>query len=135
MRDAPLDQLLHALEERPNDPELLRKVGELFQKRGDDKAAAPYFVRIAELYERDGFQLKAVALYNQVLKLDEGRIEILSRLASLHASLDLEEEACGYLLKARDAFLKAGRRQDAIEMERKLAERNVVMGRKPIARA
>jgi hypothetical protein len=84
-------------------------------------------VRIAELYEREGFQLEAVALYKQVLKLDEERIKILSRLASL----DLEEEACSSLLKARDAFLIAGRRQDAIEMERKLAERNATMSASP----
>lgn len=130
-----LDEVLQALDQHPNDPELLRKAGELFQKRGDDRSAAKYFSRLAELYERDGYQLKAVALFKQVLKLDPELIDILSRLALLHVSLGLEEEANSYFLKARAAFLRTGRRHDALEMERRLAERNVAIDPRPVARA
>ena len=133
--DMTLDEVLQALKDHPNDLKLLQKAGELFQRRGDDKSAAKYFAQIADLYTRDGYQLKAVALLKQVLRLDPDLIDILAQLATIHISLGLDDEANSYFLRARIAFLRAGRRNDALEMERRLAERSIELGSQPIARA
>lgn len=130
-----LEEVLKALEAAPDDIRLLQKAGELFQKRGDNKSAATYFARLAECYARDGYLLKAVALLRQVVKLDPGLIDLLPRVASLHDELGLEREASEYLLQARDAFVKAGRIKEALEVELRLTERDVVFTPRVIGRA
>jgi len=61
----------------PRDMRVLQKMGELYQKKGDNAQAASFFTRVAEIYAQDGFFLKAVALYKQVLKLNPDLVEVM----------------------------------------------------------
>jgi len=56
----------------PKDTRALQKLGELYQKKNDNVQAAHFFTKVAESYSGEGFFLKAVALYKQVLKLSPG---------------------------------------------------------------
>ena len=49
------------LAEDPKDVRVLLKVGELQQKKGDNKAAALAFEKVAETYAEQGFFLNAAA--------------------------------------------------------------------------
>lgn len=130
-----LEEFLEALKNAPDDIRLLQRAGEHFQKRGDNRTAATYFARVADCYAKDAYLLKAVAIYRQVVKLDPGLIDLLPRIASLHSALGLEEEANEYILKARDAFIFAGRAADAVEIELQLSERNVAFTPRATAHA
>jgi tetratricopeptide (TPR) repeat protein len=81
----------------PHNVQLLQKLGELHQKRGNVSDAATYFIRVGEEYARDGYFLKAVALLKQCLKLDPTRFGVLLRLAELHVQLELRGEGLAYL--------------------------------------
>jgi len=80
----------------PRDVRVLQKMGELYQKKGDNPQAASFFTRVAEVYAQDGFFLKAVALYKQVLKLNPDLVEINVKLAELHQHLGLMTEAMAF---------------------------------------
>ena len=80
----------------PRDMRVLQKMGELYQKKGDNPQAASFFTRVAEIYAQDGFFLKAVALYKQVLKLNPDLVEVNLKLAELHQQLGLMTEAMAF---------------------------------------
>ena len=68
--DKAIKEYQKVLEADPKDVRVLQKMGELYQKKNDNAQAAHYFTKVAESYSTDGFFLKAVALYKQVLKLN-----------------------------------------------------------------
>src|SRR5256885_1161016 len=69
------------LEFDPDDVRVLQKLAELYQKMKRPAEAADCFEKVARTYATQGFYLKAVALYKQVLKVVE-RIEVNVRLAA-----------------------------------------------------
>ena len=95
--DKAIKEYSAVLKEDPKDVRVLQKMGELYQKKNDPTQAAQYFAKVAESYATDGFFLKAVALYKQVLKLDPSQLDVNLKLAELHQQLGLMTEAFGYL--------------------------------------
>ncbi|HUL59242.1 MAG TPA: tetratricopeptide repeat protein [Anaeromyxobacteraceae bacterium] len=85
------------LQEDAKDVRILLKVGELFQKKGDDKSAADAFKRVAETYAEQGFFLKSVAVYKQIVKLDPDDVRVNERLAGLYQQLGLMSDAMSQL--------------------------------------
>src|SRR5256885_9161759 len=80
------------LEFDPDDVRVLQKLAELYQKMKRPAEAADCFEKVARTYATQGFYLKAVALYKQVLKVVE-RIEVNVRLAELYQQLGLTGDA------------------------------------------
>lgn len=91
--DSALKDYLKVLEEAPGDINVLNKVGDLFVRLNRNEESIPYFTRIAEHYSRDGFFLKAIAIYKKINKLDPARLDIYERLAELYAKQGLTIEA------------------------------------------
>ena len=96
------------LQEDAKDVRVLLKVGELYQKKGDDRMAADAFKRVAETYADQGFFLKSVAVYKQVVKLDPEDVRVNERLAGLYQQLGLLSEAMGQFQVIAAAYEKAG---------------------------
>src|SRR5437762_12758778 len=80
------------LEVDPDDVRVLQKLAELYQKMKKQSEAADCFEKVARTYAAQGFYLKAVALYKQVLKVVE-RVEVNVRLAELSQQLGLMGDA------------------------------------------
>src|SRR5262245_31685162 len=95
--DKAIKEYQKVLEVDPRDVRVLQKMGELYQKKNENAQAAHYFTKVAESYAGDGFFLKAVALYKQVLKLNPALVEVNLKLAELHQQLGLMSEATTYL--------------------------------------
>ena len=91
--DSALKDYLRVLEEAPGDINVLNKVGDLFVRLNRNEESIPYFTRIAEHYSRDGFFLKAIAIYKKINKLDPARLDVYERLAELYAKQGLTIEA------------------------------------------
>ncbi len=96
------------LQEDAKDVRVLLKVGELYQKKGDDRMAADAFKRVAETYADQGFFLKSVAVYKQVVKLDAEDLRVNERLAALYQQLGLLSEAMAQFQLIAAAHEKAG---------------------------
>jgi len=106
--DKAIKEYQKILEVDGKDVRILQKMGELYQKKNDNGQAAIYFTKVAESYANDGFFLKAVALYKQVLKLDPALMDVNIKLAELHQQLQLMGEAMAYYQIVANHYDKAG---------------------------
>jgi hypothetical protein len=103
-----VELLLRQIEAQPRDVRLLQKLGELYQKMGDDTAAARVFMQVARLYADERFFLKAIALAKQVHKLDPGNVQAIEWLEQWHTKLGLESEATAYRKMLTPKIMGAG---------------------------
>jgi pilus assembly protein FimV len=118
--DKAIKEYQKVLDADPKDVRTLQKMGELYQKKNENAQAAVYFTRVAESYTADGFFLKAVALYKQVLKLDPSLVDINAKLAELHQQLQLIGEAMAYYQLVYNHWDKQGDTRRALDVLRKM---------------
>lgn len=110
------------LEDNPRDWNTINKIGDLFAKIGKMREAGDEYAKVAEFYAKDGFHLKAIAIWKKINKLDPSSVEPYAKLADLYAKQGLVMEAKGqYQIVAEDQ-LKRNRLKDAAETLRKMVE-------------
>lgn len=100
--------------EDPRDVRTLLKIGDLHTRRNKPKDAIEVYQRVAELYAKQGFFLKAVAVYKQILKLEPGHIESSQRLANMYEELGLTNDALSTYEQVADAFAAEGNVERAL---------------------
>jgi tetratricopeptide (TPR) repeat protein len=110
------------LAEDPKDVRVLLKVGELYQKKGDDRMAADAFKRVAETYADQGFFLKSVAVYKQIVKLDPEDVRVNERLAALYQQLGLMSDAMAQYTQMAAAYEKAGDSAKLLDVLKRMVE-------------
>jgi pilus assembly protein FimV len=101
---------------------ILLKVGEIQQKKGDNAAAAATFNQVAEIYGDQGFFLKAVAVYKQIVKLTPDDIRVNEKLAGLYQQLGLLNDATNQLQAVAAAHEKAGDQGRHLDVLRRLLD-------------
>jgi tetratricopeptide (TPR) repeat protein len=77
----------------PNDVRTWLKIGDLYTRKGSPREACDTYARVARQYSEQGFFLKAVAVYKQILKLDPSRLDISLALAEMYEQLQLVSDA------------------------------------------
>lgn len=120
--DKAIKEYQKILEVDPRDVRILQKMGELYQKKNDNGQAATFIMKVAESYAKDGFFLKAVAQYKQVLKLDPGLVDINIQLAELHQQLQLMGEAMAYYQIVANHYDKQGDVRKSLDVLRKMVD-------------
>ncbi|MGE6760699.1 tetratricopeptide repeat protein [Corallococcus interemptor] len=120
--DKAIKEYQKVLEVDPKDIRVLQKMGELYQKKNDNAQAAHFFTKVAESYSSDGFFLKAVALYKQVLKLNPNLLEVNLKLAELHQQLGLMSEAMAYFQIVANHYDKAGDTKSSLDTLKKMVD-------------
>lgn len=120
--DKAIKEYQKILEVDSKDVRILQKMGELYQKKNDNTQAAIYFTKVAESYASDGFFLKAVALYKQVLKLDPSLMEVNIKLAELHQQLQLMGEAMAYYQIVANHYDKTGDVRRSLDVLKTMVE-------------
>lgn len=88
-----IKQYLAVIEQDPQDLPLRNIVGDLWVREGNPREAIREFNILAEAYTREGFILKAIAIYKKVVKLDSDSPDALLRLAELYAGQKFTHEA------------------------------------------
>ena len=69
------------------------KIGDLYAKKGAKQDAIETYLKVARFYHDQGFFLKAVAVYKQILKLDPRLVDVILKLAELYRQLGLMSDA------------------------------------------
>src|SRR3989338_8000404 len=82
-----------AIEMDPKDISVRLRVGELYLKAGKKTEAIREYMEAAKYNSQKGFYLKAIAVYKQVLKLDDSNLDVHNRLAELYAKQRLIADA------------------------------------------
>jgi len=111
-----------ALEKRPNDTMILKKLGDLYLKAENFKNASDVYVRLGEIYSDKGFYPKAIALYKQAIKINptwEGPYE---KLAELYQVQGFSREAATQYVKLSEILEQNGDSVEATMYMQKAAE-------------
>jgi tetratricopeptide (TPR) repeat protein len=110
------------IEKDPSDLILLNVIGDLYAQEDNVSQALKYFYKLADAYTREGYKVKAIAIYKKISKLDRDKVEPLLRLAELNSSQGLAREACEQYKNAFELFERRGQKEKALEILRKLCQ-------------
>ena len=94
----------------------LLKIGDLHVRKGDRGSAIETYETVASHYAQQGFFLKAIAVYKQILKLDPSRLEVQVRLGEMYEQLQLISDAMSVFEDVSSGFMRAGDTDQALAM-------------------
>ena len=120
--DRAIKEYLRVVNHDPNDVRVWLKVGDLYAKKGAKKDATETYLKVAQYYSEQGFYLKAVAVYKQILKLDSRLVEVNLKLADLYRQLGLLTDAMHHFETVASHFHREGKTQEALATIRQLVE-------------
>jgi tetratricopeptide (TPR) repeat protein len=120
--DKAVKEYLRIVHEDPKDVRVWLKIGDLYAKKGAKQDATDTYLKVARFYDEQGFYLKAVAVYKQILKLDPRLVDVILKLADLHRRLGLMSDAMQYYESVAANFHREGKTKEALETVQKLVE-------------
>jgi tetratricopeptide (TPR) repeat protein len=95
-------------------------IGDLYLRKGDKKGAAESFHKAANYFRREGFSLKALALYKKVLNVNTGDADALYALGELSEEKGLATDAIKYYLATADSLSKEGKKDRILDIYQKI---------------
>jgi len=110
------------LDDNPSDVNTLNRIGDLWVRINRTDEAVKTFGRIADHYAKDGFFLKAIAIYKKINKLDPSKLDVYAKLADLYAKQGLAMEAKSQYQVLADYYIKHGDPGNALVIYKKIAE-------------
>jgi tetratricopeptide (TPR) repeat protein len=116
-----LKEYLRLLDENPRDVATLNRVGDLYVRMNRPTESIQYYTRIADSYSRDGFFLKAIAIFKKINKIDPARLDVYEKLADLYHKQGLTQDARSQYQVLADHYQKSGKHDDAISAYKKMA--------------
>lgn len=120
--DKAIREYQRLVEDDPKDVRTLLKIGDLQTRSGDHVKATETYSRVAQFYSDQGFFLKAVAVYKQILRLDSSLVEVNLKLADLYFQLGLMSDAANQYQQVSQIFEKEGRIEESIDILKKMVE-------------
>ncbi len=103
----------HKLLDEGNDGNIHNTVGDLYLRKGSEKQATESYSRAAEIFRKDGFYPKAIALFKKVLNIAPNHIESLVALAKLNAERGLTGNAIDNYYRAAEIYNRDGHSEKA----------------------
>src|SRR3954447_9748953 len=120
--DKAVKEYLRIVHEDPKDVRVWLKIGDLYAKKGAKQDAIETYLKVARFYHDQGFFLKAVAVYKQILKLDPRLVDVILKLAELYRRLDLMSDAMQHYESVAAHFHREGNTKDALDTVKKLVD-------------
>jgi tetratricopeptide (TPR) repeat protein len=120
--DKAIKEYSKIVEEDAKDVRVWLKLGDLHARKGSKLEATDTYLRVAQYYGDQGFYLKAVAVYKQVLKLDPRLIDVNVRLAEVYRQLGLLSDAMQQYELVAAFYHREGRSREALATIRELVE-------------
>jgi tetratricopeptide (TPR) repeat protein len=121
-----LDQAIvlfkQVVDDNPRDWNIVKKIGDLYVRLNKMKEAMVEYQKVADFYAKDGFHLKAIAIWKQINKLDATALEPYVNLAELYGKQGLLMEAKSQYQYVVDEYLKRGKNRDAGDVLKKMAD-------------
>ena len=111
---------LNILENDTSDVSLYNTVGDLCIRDRNVSEGLRQFHKLAEAYVQLGFNVKAIAIYKKISKIDSNSVDVLLKLAELYQLQGLGREAREQFLSAVEFFKKRKQVEKVLEVTRKL---------------
>jgi tetratricopeptide (TPR) repeat protein len=115
------NELKEALDQcaaHPDDLRLKIRLGELYFRKRDIQNGVAVFKEIAEAYIREGFILKAVAIYKTIIRMAPGSIEFNEKLADLYQQLGMTKDAINQYLILINFYQNHNQKEKVLEAAR-----------------
>ncbi len=119
-----ITELRRLLDHSANDANVHNAIGDLCLKFTSSREAGEAFHQAAGIFLQHGFDLKAVAIYKKILKIDPDRADIYELLGDLSVERGLTSNAVADYLAGAKLYLKAGDTRKAIGTYRKITTTN-----------
>ena len=107
--DKAIELLKQIVQENPRDWNTVNRIGDLYAKLSNTKAANEQYVKVARFLADDGFYLKAIALWKKVLRNDSSMLDGHMSLGDLYARQGLPAEAKQTYAFVYDEYVKVAR--------------------------
>ena len=120
--DKAVKEYLRIVQEDPKDVRVWLKIGDLYAKKGAKQDATDTYLKVARFYHEQGFFLKAVAVYKQILKLDPRQVDVTLKLAELYRQLGLMSDAMQHYEAVAAHFHREGNTKEALDTVKKLVD-------------
>jgi tetratricopeptide (TPR) repeat protein len=120
--DKAVKEYLRIVSEDPKDVRVWLKIGDLYAKKGAKQEATDTYLKVARFYHEQGFFLKAVAVYKQILKLDPRLVDVTLKLAELYRQLGLMSDAMQHYEAVAAQFHRDGNTKEALDTVKKLVD-------------
>ncbi|MEK7688619.1 MAG: tetratricopeptide repeat protein [Deltaproteobacteria bacterium] len=118
--DKAIAEYKKVVEKYPKDTTIRLRVGDLYVKVGKKDEAIKEYGEVAKIHTKGGFNLKAIAVYKQILKLDEGQMDIYFKLSDLYTNQRLIADAVASLSVLVNFYEKKGKADEAIDVLKKM---------------
>jgi tetratricopeptide (TPR) repeat protein len=120
--DKAVKEYLRIVHEDPKDVRVWLKIGDLYAKKGSKQDAIETYLKVARFYHDQGFFLKAVAVYKQILKIDPRIVDVTLKLAELYRQLGLMSDAMQHFEAVAAHFHRDGNTKEALATVKKLVD-------------
>ena len=119
--DKAISEYQKVVEAEPRELRIHLKIAELYLKKGDKASAVAEYTKVAESYTADGFNLQAIAVYKQILKIDPSIHDIYTRLADLYKKQGLIADALAQYKIVIGNYEKEGKAREVIDTLKQMA--------------
>ncbi|MEK6791250.1 MAG: tetratricopeptide repeat protein [Deltaproteobacteria bacterium] len=106
----------------PKDVMLRLKIGDIYVKIGKKTEAVAEYKEVAKSYSQKGFYLKSIAVYKQILKLEEFNYEVHYKLAELYAKQRLISDAISEYSILVNSFEKKGKTGEVMQLLKEMLD-------------
>ena len=113
--DRAIDEFLKLIEDRPDDYQLLNRVGDAYLQAQKIPDAIDLFKRSGTGFERGGFNSKATAVYKKAHRIVPEDLDIAEHLAELYRSTNMVKDAIQIYIEVAELFTKKGLIKRALE--------------------
>ena len=117
-----IKQYQEILENDPSDVSLLNTVGDLYIRERNITDGLRHFHKLAEAYVREGFYVKAIAIYRKISKVDPNSVNTLLKLGELYQLQGFSREAREQYLQAAEFFKKRIQTDRVLDVLHKLVQ-------------
>jgi tetratricopeptide (TPR) repeat protein len=102
------------------DGNVFNTIGDLYLKSGNKKTAIDYYHKAASFFKKEGFSLKALALYKKILNINPTDSTSLISLGELNENKGLMTDAIKFYLAAADSLTKEGKKEDVLSIYKRI---------------
>ena len=120
--DKAILELKKIVEHDPTDVRTLLKMGDTYVKLGAKKEATDAYEKAAGIYTEQGFFLKAVAVYKQILRVDASPPGLHLKLAELYQQLGLVNDALQHYQNVALHHEQGGRPKESLEILKRMVD-------------
>jgi tetratricopeptide (TPR) repeat protein len=108
------------LDKEPADLTLLNTIGDLYYRQKNTSEALNHFRQLADAYVKEGFTVKAIAIFKKIIKLEANSVDPLIKIAELYTLQGLSREARDHYALAVDFYKKKNQTDKALETFRRI---------------